>query len=648
MRLVRKQLYRAFPELDRFDDAACQAFVRSVSASWRGKAARKLVQLFLCTGAMILALQVSLHGPPVHFDSLREALLAALTMLGFAVTVFIGFIAALLARDFMLRWSIRRRLRHTGLCSHCRYPLFGLPVDAASVVRCTECGTTTIADSTKGEVVPDLRGVPSFVPRPERVDAQGDSRRKLRHKRFVIGSALAVIAILLLVCTGVGIVAGVLYADVRAVRRDVDLRARLKELQTKAWPEGIAPDAHAQWARISEIDANLNRTLDEFATARRGLGKPTSTDLHIYAFDPLVSDAEFEKLYRVDRANEKAFIFEVLAEYSKHNLPSQIDQAADELSSPVWSVDVGPETNWQLQLDPSGRPLRSIMTTCVVRMQVAAQAQDAQAFARATSSALRFSTISMKQGVYRVSHFGHFWSSQASLCLSDNAELLLRDPTAAQEVIAAARKARSRPDHALLDEFLRLELLASMRSIHSDPVRVVNWTLGLDPSVRGSKPFTLGPGRYTNNVNAINRHFDTWAEYHSALSRTDGSKLINVPLAKTGRPFPDLHLPLQPRQLSMFLGQERNFRIMVIQVECIQFHIQHGRYPASMQELLNTNPIPQALLIDPVLQQPFRLATAQERIAKPDFKSLVRSDMPQSDQTAPPQTPAPPTGPASP
>lgn len=141
MRLPLSKVYRAFPELDRFDDAACRAFVSDVSRQHWWSALRTAI--FSTVIAVLLALGgLTLIGTEM---ARRDSALTQWAELAGLVAVFVGPIVFGMA---MRDWWLRRRLQEridASRCFACNYSLIGMPAGDAGVC-CPECGAVTPVD----------------------------------------------------------------------------------------------------------------------------------------------------------------------------------------------------------------------------------------------------------------------------------------------------------------------------------------------------------------------------------------------------------------------------------------------------------------------------------------------------------------------
>ena len=148
MRLPLSKAYRAFPELDKFSDERCEAYIRA--AMQRRRVASSLFSLgFFVIALPLVLIAFSLVVSFIDWidkvvrrdPNLRtfEALFEGLAVVCAVVALATGPVLFLLIRDGWLRWAIRRQLT-TSECPSCRYQLLGLIAECGRV-QCPECGT---------------------------------------------------------------------------------------------------------------------------------------------------------------------------------------------------------------------------------------------------------------------------------------------------------------------------------------------------------------------------------------------------------------------------------------------------------------------------------------------------------------------------
>ena len=172
MRFLTRRIWRAFPELDRFDDARCARFVR---AAHRTPLAL-LLTWFLASLAGALAGLVAIITPialrraddgnrylPTLDNVLEHVLLESWWFWwGWLLA---AMLAAFLTRDLLLRLRIRSLLRTRAICVQCHYSLLGLAVPPSLIVVCPECATPTHVDPALGELTITPDGSQRFDPR---------------------------------------------------------------------------------------------------------------------------------------------------------------------------------------------------------------------------------------------------------------------------------------------------------------------------------------------------------------------------------------------------------------------------------------------------------------------------------------------------
>lgn len=169
MRLPWTKLYRGFPELDRFSDDQCEAWLGRLwgaapAAMWASVGVPLAVGLLAASACV----QLGFWFLSPMLDELGQAGGAhRLLWQWLAVAAWValvggpGGLVALVLRDRIVRRIVKRQLKSRA-CMKCGYSLLGLPVTGGTVV-CAECGgRVTLAD--RGLTAADLisqAGVPA-------------------------------------------------------------------------------------------------------------------------------------------------------------------------------------------------------------------------------------------------------------------------------------------------------------------------------------------------------------------------------------------------------------------------------------------------------------------------------------------------------
>lgn len=138
MRLPLWNIYRAFPELDKFSDDACRAYVREAKrAHWLGMIGMSLVGIIVfivVAGIVSLLMSGVVAALPKSVSSAFEFMF----LLVFAVPIFVGAVCSYMVRDAWVKKIVLERLKGAK-CGRCTYTLLGLAVVNGGVV-CPECG----------------------------------------------------------------------------------------------------------------------------------------------------------------------------------------------------------------------------------------------------------------------------------------------------------------------------------------------------------------------------------------------------------------------------------------------------------------------------------------------------------------------------
>ena len=139
MRLYVDQIYRAFPELDPFDDVQCKRMMQGVrkakpwgtiaTFAWIG--ASVVISAILSLVAMIVVVEV------VFSPSISDGATVLVTLITVGVAAGPPMLFAFLARHRWLRKALVEHLKQAK--SVCGYSLLGLTIEDGAVT-CPECG----------------------------------------------------------------------------------------------------------------------------------------------------------------------------------------------------------------------------------------------------------------------------------------------------------------------------------------------------------------------------------------------------------------------------------------------------------------------------------------------------------------------------
>lgn len=180
MRWLVRKIWRAYPELDRYSDETCRAFMRKVQGPvwFRTVGAAFSVACVVVPTYWLVDRVLTpwawrlLQGPEDSWWIIaRDLTLGAAAI---AVTAGAFALVVLRLRDWAIHIGLRRVLHGSGRCVGCSYSLVGLPVPDSFEVACPECGRVCqvhhslkvlILDSVEGDA--ESHGSGSQVPTPK-------------------------------------------------------------------------------------------------------------------------------------------------------------------------------------------------------------------------------------------------------------------------------------------------------------------------------------------------------------------------------------------------------------------------------------------------------------------------------------------------
>jgi len=162
VRILARRIWRAFPELDAYDDAECRRFVKI--------ARRRAHRRWLHAGAAVLAGVVTMGVVATVIIIVFGRMLPQVNgvdlrwwYLGWSGVVFgvVGLPAAasLAVRDHFLRRRLADIVQGSGVCPICRYRLIGLAIPESLKLHCPECGHLCAVDSALSTLARDSDAV---------------------------------------------------------------------------------------------------------------------------------------------------------------------------------------------------------------------------------------------------------------------------------------------------------------------------------------------------------------------------------------------------------------------------------------------------------------------------------------------------------
>jgi hypothetical protein len=388
MRIPRSKVYRAFAELDAYDDARCERFVAAAKGGWVGRWSRRAlvigVTIGLLVGGMagVLAIMNEVQGDRRTYGDVWAYLATLAIVPGVAAPVLLG----VLLRDWLLRRRIGRVLRRLGVCIDCGYGLVGLPVSEEHTVACPECGRVVQVDPALGQLVRDDSGAARF--------AHGDvatphakfwtpARRRLA-KRLAIAAVLVFV-----VLPGTALLINEVRVRVVAARA---ANVRLTQAQVDEWmARGLgagqnpasAPDAERNWWGELSRAHELKIKIDGIVGAKGWFNLEKN--------DPILADPELMRItlpatgtpsQQQTMLLRQAFARELIAEYRKGGL---FERTA--------AIAAAPRAPYSMRVFPTHPVVgmgmaelgstRDLARTLAARIDLAIEARDLEEYVRA-------------------------------------------------------------------------------------------------------------------------------------------------------------------------------------------------------------------------------------------------------------------------
>lgn len=612
MRLPAFKVYRAFPELDRFSDEQCEAFLK---AARRGRARRvgRLAAQAAAT-ALALALGAAAYLGLVRLTGLdptaNGAKGAADVCFGLALAAEFCLAggAWLLAKDRLLRGRIRRVINTRGSCPVCGYMMVGLPVASDLVVRCPECGFALDADPSLGEVAKDESGAARFLPSPDVVPAferllTPGRVRVLR--RLLIGVPASLVVLALLAWGGYEWFLSRQAARARADRTGV--RA-LIDLCEKNQPEGAGPGSPDAWVALERAERLMART--DIRVMREGpVEFPTDLQPDFYEiFSPSIRELSAEE--RPARAAARELAITLIGAYREAGVFVALDEAAScRRAVPVLTTSGADVPPVMMPLTNFGA-VRQAYKVLSARMTLAVGASDLGEFVAAVDSMLGLAKA-LRRGPLLIDQW---FGDSFEYSVEDQIAGVLGALTACEWVEAIERSLDGHDDDRSFVPTLegaRLQSLDTAAWLFSEPsrVRLGKWSKAIVGLVGNDRYRDLGT--YRANRDSINAMFDEGA-----------AMIVKEPYQRPGTWDPkqaELLLPdVLERSVRRAIRASESLRVRArglrLLVALKRYWCEHGDYPETLEQLVPV--LIASLPLDPYTGKNF----GYRRIAAPNFK----------------------------
>ena len=150
MRILSRKIWRAFPELDQFDDETCKRYITRAK-QMKGENGRALLIIFTVVTVFVLMISSAsfqftvLSGWAERFakyGKVQPFTEMSILIWIFLTGLFVPWLVGLVVRDKILERCVRKQVKCAS-CPECGYNLIGLSIygsDGHRLVKCPECG----------------------------------------------------------------------------------------------------------------------------------------------------------------------------------------------------------------------------------------------------------------------------------------------------------------------------------------------------------------------------------------------------------------------------------------------------------------------------------------------------------------------------
>ncbi len=624
MRLIRKRIFRAFPELDRFSDEQCRHFVSTANSSWRRRVLRWIVLWFFGhAGVSATIFAVTVFDTALHNVTRTRHLLAdVLNLVVLTTGVAIALVATMVLRDFLLRRTIRRLIRHCGTCPKCRYSLLGMRVSPAQTITCPECGLKVDVDPALGDLSTDESGTAVYKPEVARIHRTTAEARRRRHRRFFKWTGITIGSIVLFCGGTVGVWWLLLNLQANRAIAERDAVARIRELQIAMWPKGSTSDSTAEFAEYAALikacsDLRYPRLNPSLASDTLSTGESIYFDERtlIPGFDAAANDRSMGEGSFV--ANRE-YTLATLDHARKTGLLDRL-RVLPSLKAPIRDMTPPPGGSFAEFLDSYGGILpdpgyaRGTCSLNAARMIDALNRGDRVEYMEAVDQSLVIAQIVERQGL--LADYLVAMASRAFIFRRIGDDLsCFPDAAWVEEAITVLQH---RNKHIALASALEVERILGLDAIQwhfTDPKRVAIALLGNEKEDQsnfccsGKSDIPGSIGSYQRNKDAWNRIF---ASYSAAAA---------VPILNERSPVPvhpkDLVLvnTFDPR-LDLILKYDDTHRYeythFLLSLASDLFRRKNGRFPTGPGDIA---PLlaDRSVLNDPLTGKPFRFIVRDE------------------------------------
>ena len=608
--IANPRLYRAFPELDRFDDDRCRRFVK---AARRSRIARALHWSLIAISWVLVAdlffgtflwawFKLGPRGDGTGFQGpwtiayyITAAIISSLS----------AFCAALLIRDVLLRRRISRVIRDRSRCLKCGYSLLDLPIDAADLVACPECGLSLRADAELGEIARARDGTQRYKGARSAPEIW---RPRWLTLRFLARLGMAAVALLIAGAIAFGIYS---WRQRELFNREITLAKKLDpgfsdldKLVRSRLPAPVQADAEGAWQIFDKVQTEYDRAETRVQAQVCKPGERLAPD-YILAYRVPRSRRPADGDPQAERRDALA----MLAALDSSTVYPDLARIAVSDPSPRPIPSGGTTPLYMANLNGLG-PLRQLARLQMARMDRAVQQQDFVAVRDSAEATLGLVRMLDASGAV----IDRLVSLAVESLLDEHCRGLVmeRPSQGLLDALEPAIRGRALPDLSLTLDVERLVTLSSLCSTFAQPTYAQRQTFVDMMTIATGEKGTLGT--LEENIAALN-------SLTEALKKTAGSP----PSDRASLMPPPTHLALiSPfrRVLAKVLptvdriNSERQGLLVMIALE--RYHLAAGEYPTALEQLVPTY-LP-GLPIDNATQQPLRYvrmtALSQDRFQR--------------------------------
>lgn len=582
MRLItRRAIYRAFPELDRFDDERCARFVRAAARGlWktvRGFTAMVIAGAVIFVVAALLEVGTMKVLAKAGFEAWPGWLVVVLGVTPVAAAVFGGA----WTRDLHLRWRIHRVLRARGVCTGCRYSLVGLGVGPDHRVVCPECGVDTIVDPALGELAVGEDGRARFRPSEDllgRGPRYWTPERMRRLKRGLVRGA--VITVLLTVVSALSYEVFLRWQAAVAARERPTAEQIRKFMETASGdPRGDGPDA---WAVFELLEAERAAIVEATELPQDDSGLGTREMPGYYAVESADAPVYLEEDQRAFRLyqRQRETAVRLLRAYDDSGWFARLSALSGAAAHGRWST---PAVPGPVVLSVTHREfdvMRHWGAILRARMALARREGDVDRFAGSMEALFALARLANATPTTDALNFAR---SLESVALVRARQVVMESPDSAWLLAIENVLARRRPGFGVEpalrgDELLAVEAAAWM---FEDPSRARGGRFSPESHrIAGNDRFAHRLGTYAGAKTELRRQYAALAEALAA-PRLDRDGLLGVPSDS-----------LLGQQFGPWPGEVTRARLAALDEAALRVMItlewwkrERGRYPERLEEL---------------------------------------------------------------